>query len=463
MPRSLASRFKTNVLVDGSLELTSFDATDYDAPTLEIPAEISGRSVKALGDFFSADSGKTLTSVRLPAGLERIGDCAFADCKRLSSLVFPSSLAEVGVEAFEGCSALTQLVIPANVREIDFGAFARCAALAKIDVVPENRRFRSVDGVLFDAETKTLLAFPAGNDATVYVVPDGVERIAAKAFYGAERLVEIRLPASLRDVGVEAFGACASLTQIVIPEGVKRVGDRAFSDCSALSALRFPASLKTLGDEPFVGCAALTKIDVAPENPRFRSVDGVLFDAETKALLAFPPGGPERCVVPNGVERIAYCAFEFSPRLAEIVLPESVRSVGAYAFYECSGLTAIRFPAELCELGYSAFYRCEALRQVEFAPDANGLQTLPGKAFARCAALQNVALPNGLETIENLAFSDCAALREVRVPASVKSLDPSAFDGCSAALTLVVDAGSAAERFAKNAGIRFQIADKADA
>ncbi|MBR4976116.1 MAG: leucine-rich repeat protein [Thermoguttaceae bacterium] len=462
MPRSLASRFKTNVLPDGSLELTSFDATDYDASTLEIPAEISGRPVKALGDFFSADSGKTLTSVRLPAGLERIGDCAFADCKRLSSLVFPSSLAEVGGEAFEGCSALTQLVIPANVREIDFGAVARCAALAKIDVAPENPRFRSVDGVLFDAETKTLLAFPPGGSER-YVVPDGVERIEAKAFYGAERLVEIRLPASLRDVGVEAFGACASLTQIVLPEGVKSVGDRAFSDCSALSALRFPASLETLGDEPFVGCAALAKIDVAPENPRFRSVDGVLFDAETKTLLAFPPGGSERCVVPNGVERIAYGAFEFSPRLAEIVLPASVRSVGAYAFYECSDLTAIRFPAALCELGYSAFYRCEALRQVEFAPDANGLKTLPGKAFARCAALQNVALPNGLETIENLAFSDCAALREVRVPASVKSLDPSAFDGCSAALTLVVDAGSAAERFAKNAGIRFPIADEADA
>ena len=51
MPRSLASRFKTNVLADGSLELTSFDATDYDAPTLEIPAEISGRSVKRSAIF----------------------------------------------------------------------------------------------------------------------------------------------------------------------------------------------------------------------------------------------------------------------------------------------------------------------------------------------------------------------------------------------------------------------------
>lgn len=205
MPRSLASRFKTNVRPDGSLELTSFDASDYDASTLEIPAEIRGRPVKALGDFFSADSDKTLTSVRLPAGLERIGDRAFADCACLSSLVFPSSLEEVGVEAFEGCSALTQIVIPANVREIDFGA------------------------------------------------------------------------------------------------------------------------------------------------------------------------------------------------------------------------------------------------------------------FARCAALRNVALPNGLETIENLAFSDCAALREVRVPASVKELDPSAFDACSDALTLVVDAGSEAERFAKNAGIRFRIADDRNA
>ncbi|MBQ8284952.1 MAG: leucine-rich repeat domain-containing protein [Thermoguttaceae bacterium] len=175
MPRSLASRFETNVRPDGSFELTSFDATDYDASTLEIPAEIAGRPVKALGDFFSADSGKTFAAVRLPSGLERVGDCAFAGCARLSSLVFPSSLEEVGVEAFEGCSALTQLVLPSNVREIDFGAFARCAALAKIDVAPENPRFRSVDGVLFDAETKTLLAFPAGNDATVYVVPDGVE------------------------------------------------------------------------------------------------------------------------------------------------------------------------------------------------------------------------------------------------------------------------------------------------
>lgn len=238
---SANSPFETTVLPDGSLELSAIAASAYESPTLDVPAKIDGRPLKALGEYLFVGDGKNLTKVRLPDGLERIGDSAFGDCEKICELAVPASVREIGVEAFEGCSSLTQLVIPANVREIGFGAFARCARLAKIDV--------------------------------------------------------------------------------------------------------------------------------APENPRFRSVDGVLFDAETKTLLAFPPGGPERCVVPNGVEQIAYCAFEFSPRLAEIVLPESVRSVGAYAFYECSGLTAIRFPAALCELGYSAFYRCEALRQVEFAPD----------------------------------------------------------------------------------------------
>ncbi|MBQ7028983.1 MAG: hypothetical protein IJN32_01945, partial [Thermoguttaceae bacterium] len=54
------------------------------------------------------------------------------------------------------------------------------------------------------------------------------------------------------------------------------------------SAPANPASVKTIGKSAFGGGRSLTSVSVAPENQRFQAVDGVLFTADGKTLIAFP-------------------------------------------------------------------------------------------------------------------------------------------------------------------------------
>ena len=271
--------------------------------------------------------------------------------------------------------------------------------MQNVDVSPENTRFKSVDGVLFDAEMKTLLLYPADKDATVYRVPDGVETIGCEAFAQAKRLVEVRLPPSLKRVEYQAFFGCDGLTEILLPANLDWVDGSAFAECP-----RF------------------TQFNVDPAHPFFESVDGVLFDARLKALRAFP-GGKDATVyrVPDGVERVGLFAFSHATRLTEILFPATLRNVDDFAFSHCSNLTRLDFPS-------------------------------------------------GLRQIARTIVAACSALEEVRIPASVKKIDETAFSASSSpfespaskALTLIVDADSEAERFARAAGIRFQIADALD-
>lgn len=53
----------------------------------------------------------------------------------------------------------------------------------------------------------------------VVVLPDGLKRIAAHAFYDNTTLEEIHLPESLEHIGENAFSGCSSLKHVYVPCG----------------------------------------------------------------------------------------------------------------------------------------------------------------------------------------------------------------------------------------------------
>ena len=74
-----------------------------------------------------------------------------------------------------------EIYIPSNISVIETGAFDGIDNLFDIMVEEGNINYTSIDGVLYDEEEITLLAFPAGRTGG-YIVPTQTERIAANAF-----------------------------------------------------------------------------------------------------------------------------------------------------------------------------------------------------------------------------------------------------------------------------------------
>ena len=75
---------------------------------------------------------KTLTTLKIPDGVTKIGMNAFQECISLESVEFSASVESINPQAFYKCSNLKSLTIPASVTSIDEYAFEDCDTLESV-------------------------------------------------------------------------------------------------------------------------------------------------------------------------------------------------------------------------------------------------------------------------------------------------------------------------------------------
>ena len=170
-----------------------------------------------------------MQEVSLPATLEDIDNCAFADCVSLTALSYPEGLTRIGRNAFEGCTGLLEAKLPDSVTTIGEQAFMNCTSLAEFRYP---KSWSEVDGYasgLTHGETF------AGCESLTYVeVPEGVTTIPAYAFEGANYLNEVDVPSSLTTIENYAFRECETLRKVYLSPNVTSIGKGTFSDCPNL-------------------------------------------------------------------------------------------------------------------------------------------------------------------------------------------------------------------------------------
>ncbi len=98
----------------------------------------------------------------------------------------------IGAQAFYNCTTVSVIQIPATVNSIGHLAFGGCTGLVYITVSAQNTSYKDVGGVLYSADGKTLVHYPAASGASSVNVPAGVTKIEDMAFYGCKSLKMIR-------------------------------------------------------------------------------------------------------------------------------------------------------------------------------------------------------------------------------------------------------------------------------
>lgn len=191
------------------------------------------QGVKVIGKlaFWGND---TLRHVEIPASVTSIDSSAFEMCKRLISITGAFNPVTIGGHAFFACHNLKTVNINNNVENIGISAFSRCQSLMQIAVDKANKRFRAIDGVLFTADTATVLAYPLGRCLTRtdenylgtpmydfnfnYKLPEGTKVIPPYTFMMEEFVDSTGTPVYCR-----VFNA-----SIELPASIEHISDMAF-------------------------------------------------------------------------------------------------------------------------------------------------------------------------------------------------------------------------------------------
>ena len=280
-----------------------------------------------------------------------------------------------------------------------------------------------------------------------------VEEIDAYGF-DRRRIRRLELGRRARRIGDGAFSCCPLLEEVAISEGLESVGRYVFQDSPRIRELRLPSTLVEIPDDAFFlgSDGTIERFVVHPDNPAYRSVDGVLFTKDMRKLVQFPQMKDTSCyVVPDTVETIADSAFSYAVRLERIDLPEGLRTIGSgafewceslrsvripegvgavpmYAFFCCYALEEVALPERLEALGSESFANCTSLKEFDIPP---GFDQLDYAVLGGCDSLERVSVPEGIADVNNSAFLDCPRLRSVRLPSTVVAIWEKAFQRCS--------------------------------
>lgn len=285
---------------DGSAMITDYSARFMGDPDsgfgieLNIPSEINGHTVTAIGDGALREGSMRIFGITLPPtikeigvnaiygrylkylnlndGLEVIKDFAINCGDVLDTLVIPDSVKYIGSEAISG-EALKNITMPKNLEYMGKRIFFGSA----YDADPNNR----VDGIQYHGqyliagirigyaeidnpdpsaptENRQIHEWEAVGDIEIR---EGTTLMGEDAF-GMSDITSVKLPSTLKSISKLGFYWCKNLNNVVIPGNVKEIGDNAFSWCESLSNLTISEGVEHIGTAAFFRCNSLNEVTI---------------------------------------------------------------------------------------------------------------------------------------------------------------------------------------------------------
>ena len=185
---------------DNTVKITAYNGNAKD---VVVPSVIEKKPVTAIGRY--AFYVKTeVESITIPGSVETFEADAIYFCEKLETVtVKEGKLKSIPGTGILNCSSLKTLNLPSNVQSI--GVLMGSESLKNINIASKNAFLKSVDGVVYSADGKTLIKYPQGKKAERFEVPAAVTTIKDAAFYEVKGIGKIYIPLTVETIGEMAF------------------------------------------------------------------------------------------------------------------------------------------------------------------------------------------------------------------------------------------------------------------
>ncbi len=482
--------------------------TFYYAPleSLELPARLTAigewafYSCKAKEITFAEGSRLTtiggnaftfteIKSIKIPASVRNttdaigIGTKAFYGCSYLTSVIFENDPTgaplTIGESAFASAYRIEEITLPSRLASFTAadgtvipplangtGVFESCSALKAVKIEGTAKgELAAKDGIVYTADYTEVVFCPSMKEGKV-VLPKTLVKVGEKAFFGCRNITSITFEDGSVCTEIEsgAFSGCSKITELILPPQLKTIANDALTSCGSLTRLVLSASMTDFDPELIKDCNSLTALEVDPNNPSIKGIDGVLFTKDGTELVFYAPTREEtEYAVPEGVTVIASRAFANNKNLKKVILPKSLMVLESYTFDSCSSLTTVEFakggtealvlgsnlfysagitsieiPARTSVIDARAFYSATSLKNITFE-EGCALTEIGKETFYR-TAITEIVLPDSITRIGANAFEWCQNLVSIKLPDSLTTLGDEVFTSCSSLESITLPA-----------------------
>ena len=198
-------------------------------------------------------------------------------------------------------------------------------------------------------------------------------KVDGVTWYYRETEKGVEIGTGLRNLAAVDERTCGRL---VIPneihgKPVVSVGIGTLHGCTRVESVFIPKNAASVKVAAFTGCSNLQNIEIDPDNPTYRSVEGLLADKAGSGIGRCPEGR-RSVTVPKGTKLIYGGAFSDCGKLESVVIPDGVTRINNEAFSRCISLTSVKMPSSVTSIGEKAFEGCDRLSPKPSVPSGSG-------------------------------------------------------------------------------------------
>lgn len=284
-----AGAFLYDLAFSGQLDLSNTKVSHIGHDAFNYCSGLTGElkfptTIKTIGAN-AFNSCYNFSSLKLQPSIEKIGDYAFADCRRIVTIDLVNSEGseqEIPSWMSDRSFCFTNVGISAGAEgeEVDKYVSIYDAStpeqewldeLKNKTNIPEDYKMNILTAMpeeCLDIVNGELQGFVNGvtwSDYTYVKLPDSVTSIKDAAFFNvmavANKRIHWEFNEGLQSIGAEAFAGCSSMNGTInLPEGVA-IGSKAFKDCKNLSGtVVIPESITEIPEEMFINCININRV-----------------------------------------------------------------------------------------------------------------------------------------------------------------------------------------------------------
>ncbi len=366
---------------NNEIAITGSSIFGHEGVYIYVPDHIGGLPVTkiARGAFWE----KYIVAIHLPETLTEIDDYAFEYCGGLETVVLPDGLKRIGERAFYCCESMKTIAVPDSIQSIGDMAFGYCYSQKEsgirtklsdfsfcVNNCPAIKKYAEDNGFKLN-KYNTREIYTKGNcgdNVTYKLYPDHTIELSGtgstfdyQRYQSGNQLTEmpnqlnicfdkVIINEGITRIG-RAFFQNGFIKELILPDSVTSLGLLVFHNANRLKTLKIGKGLSNLEDSYILfSYTRFENISVDKYNKYFSSYKNSLYDKKQTKLIKYCSGRDQQFEIPSTVDTIGNDSVSSNFYLKNVKIPVNVKHIDIYAFDDCPNLKSITIPESVTDI-----------------------------------------------------------------------------------------------------------------